>query len=317
MFFPKRFLPLLFCLALTAASCGGGRTARVQREALTPAEGRFPYPEPPAVVSSQEQRVEYAATHFWNKYFERPEGCAPEVVEQAFANYLTLLEAIPLPAMERAQDTLLALAERSQARPDTAGRMLERILSLEEKYLYDVNSPFRNEEFYLPVMRFALQRDDVRDEVRARMERELPLFSLNRPGTVAADFTYTLRNGRTGTLHALRAEYILLFFSNPGCHNCKEIIEALSDSPAVQAHLADGTLQILNVYPDEDLSEWFAYLSHYPRNWINAFDAEGVIRSDSRYYLRAIPSLYLLDADKRVLCKDAPVERVLALLSQY
>ena len=65
-----------------------------------------------------------------------------------------------------------------------------------------------------------------------------------------------------------------------------------------------------------NLTEWFAYMSHYPKNWINAFDADGVIRSDTIYCLRAIPSLYLLDAEKRVICKDAPLEEVLRRLEQ-
>ena len=75
-----------------------------------------------------------------------------------------------------------------------------------------------------------------------------------------------------------------------------------------------GKLKVVNIYPDADLTEWYNYLSHYPEEWITGFDAEGVLNSDTIYYLRAIPSLYLLDADKRVILKDAPLERVLQRL---
>ena len=304
-------LPLLLCLALTMFSACGGR----QPKALPPASS-FPYPEPPAMVTDATQRAEYAVLRWWNKYFEAPQRYSEEMTEQAFVNYITVLPMVSLPVMERAQDSLLTKAERSEAARDTAARVLERILSLEEKYLYDVNSPYRNEEFYLPVMRHILAWPDIRDDVRIRTQREYPLFSLNRLGTVAADFTYTLRNGRTGTLHSIKADRILMFFSNPGCQNCKEIIDALSGSMAVQAQLQDGSLKVLNVYPDEDLSEWFAYMSHYPKNWINAFDTECIIRGDSIYLLRAIPSLYLLDSEKRVICKDAPLEEILRRLER-
>lgn len=303
-------LPLLTALALTISACGGRAP-----KALPPATS-FPYPEPPAMVTDPTQRASYAVLHFWDKYFEAPSRYSEGLTEQAFANYVTLLQMAPLASAARAQDTLLSRAERSEAARDTASRMLERILMLEEKYLYDVNSPFRNEEFYLPVLRHILAWPDIQPETRARAQHDLPLFSLNRLGEVAADFTYTLRNGRTGTLHSIQADRILMFFSNPGCENCKEIIEALSNSMAVQAQLQDGTLKVLNVYPDEDLSEWFAYMSHYPKSWINAFDAECIIRGDTIYYLRAIPSLYLLDAEKRVICKDAPLEEILRRLEQ-
>lgn len=303
-------LPLLTALALTISACGGRAP-----KALPPATS-FPYPEPPAMVTDPTQRASYAVLHFWDKYFEAPSRYSEGLTEQAFANYVTLLQLAPLASAARAQDTLLSRAERSEAARDTASRMLERILILEEKYLYDVNSPFRNEEFYLPVLRHILAWPDIQPETRARAQHDLPLFSLNRLGEVAADFTYTLRNGRTGTLHGIQADRILMFFSNPGCENCKEIIEALSNSMAVQAQLQDGTLKVLNVYPDEDLSEWFAYMSHYPKSWINAFDAECIIRGDTIYYLRAIPSLYLLDSQKRVICKDAPLEEILRRLEQ-
>ena len=36
--------------------------------------------------------------------------------------------------------------------------------------------------------------------------------------------------------------------------------------------------------------------------------------TDKSYHIRAIPSMYLLDADKTVLLKDAPVERILRAL---
>lgn len=303
-------LPLLTALALTISACGGRAP-----KALPPATS-FPYPEPPAMVTDPTQRASYAVLHFWDKYFEAPSRYSEGLTEQAFANYVTLLQLAPLGSAARAQDTLLSRAERSEAARDTASRMLERILMLEEKYLYDVNSPFRNEEFYLPVLRHILAWPDIQPETRARAQHDLPLFSLNRLGEVAADFTYTLRNGRTGTLHSIQADRILMFFSNPGCENCKEIIEALSNSMAVQAQLQDGTLKVLNVYPDEDLSEWFAYMSHYPKSWINAFDAECIIRGDTIYSLRAIPSLYLLDSQKRVICKDAPLEEILRRLEQ-
>lgn len=303
-------LPLLTALALTISACGGRAP-----KALPPATS-FPYPEPPAMVTDQTQRVSYAVMHFWDKYFEAPSRYNSGLTEQAFANYVTLLQMAPLPTVARAQDTLLCRAERSESARDSASQVLEQILSLEEKYLYDVNSPYRNEEFYLPVLRHILAWPDVTEEARARAKRDLPLFSLNRLGEVAADFTYTLRNGRTGTLHGIKAERILMFFSNPGCENCKEIIEALSSSMAVQAQLQDGSLQVLNVYPDEDLGEWFAYMSHYPKNWINAFDAECIIRGDTIYSLRAIPSLYLLDSEKRVICKDAPLEEILRRLEE-
>ena len=125
----------------------------------------------------------------------------------------------------------------------------------------------------------------------------------------------TLRNGRETTLHAtidrLHPRRTLLFFSNPGCPNCKEITEALADDPEISAQIADGSLLVVNVYPDEDLEAWYDYLPNYPDAWVCGYDPAQNLHSDTLYWVRAIPSLYLLDEEKRVVRKDAPLEVIL------
>jgi hypothetical protein len=74
--------------------------------------------------------------------------------------------------------------------------------------------------------------------------------------------------------------------------------------------MKDGTLQILAVYPDKDLTEWKKYAGEMPAQWINSYDHKTVIKDEDLYDLKAIPSLYLLDKTKRVLLKDADVREV-------
>ena len=71
-------LPLLICLALTLSACGG-RSPKVQ-----PMASNFPYPEPPAMVTDEAQRINYAILHFWDKYFEAPARYNASLTEQAF-----------------------------------------------------------------------------------------------------------------------------------------------------------------------------------------------------------------------------------------
>ena len=66
---------------------------------------------------------------------------------------------------------------------------------------------------------------------------------------------------------------------------------------------------------DENLDEWYGYMSHYPDTWINGYDADLIIRADRIYYLRAIPSIYILDGEKRIVCKDATLETALQILN--
>ncbi|MBO7320662.1 MAG: DUF5106 domain-containing protein, partial [Bacteroidales bacterium] len=53
--------------------------------------------------------------------------------------------------------------------------------------------------------------------------------------------------------------------------------------------------------------QWYKYMPIYPENWINCHNEDLKIRGENLYDVRAIPSLYLLDREKRVILKDAPV----------
>lgn len=225
-----------------------------------------------------------------------------------FEQYAHLLSTLsPMEAWVR-QESLLAEAER-----DSAEWQLQ--MQLQEKFFLDPNSPYRNEELYLPVVAHLQTSPHATREQRDRAAWLEPRLLLNRPGTVAADFPFTLPNGRTTTLHAAidsrHPRQTLLFFSNPGCANCKEITEALAADPEVSARIAAGELLVINIHPDADVETWLDYLPNYPGEWICGYDPDQLLLSDTRYWVRAIPSLYLLDEEKRVVLKDAPLEKVL------
>ena len=183
--------------------------------------------------------------------------------------------------------------------------MLDYFAMLADRVLGDPNSPLRNDEFYIPVLRAQLSSPWYDEYERLAPEYRLSLASQNRIGQPANDFRYTLASGATGTLYGLRAEYVLLFINNPGCPMCREIREAISASPMLTELIEHGRLRVLALYPDENLDEWRAYREQIPASWINAYDDGCVLREKGLYDLSAIPSLYLLDAQKRVLVKDA------------
>lgn len=312
-------LTIVLALAIVT-SCGRSNNGSGDAQASS---RHFPYVEIPAMLSSQEQAMEYAARHFWDGFFAAEEqfrrdtalvaGIPEGEFQEAFGRYINLLSAIPAAKALQAQDSLLNRAERAQdAFPE--GRMLETLIEISNLYLFDPNSPLRSEELYIPVLEKIISSPLIRQEEKQRAMHLLPLCSLNRIGSEAADFRYTLKNGRSAMMHEIKSKYLLMFFSNPGCQNCKEIIEAINNSLRIRKMIEEKDLVVLNIYPDGNLTEWFEYLPNYPENWINAFDNGNVLHNDSLYWLRAIPSLYLLDSQKRVICKDAPLELLLGRL---
>lgn len=215
---------------------------------------------------------------------------------EAYARWVALISDRPADAAP--MDSLMRRA--SASRP-----MLDYFTMLAQQVIHDPNSPLRNDEFYIPVMQAVLASPYYDEYERIGPAYDLAMASQNRLGQRANDFRYTLASGATGTLYGVKAEYTLLFINNPGCAMCKQLREQIAGSPMLSEMIERGRLKILALYPDEDLTEWRNYRDHIPASWINAYDAGCLVRENGTYDLTAIPSLYLLDSDKRVLVKDS------------
>lgn len=237
-------------------------------------------------------------------------GVPSDQLEQAFASWCGLLDMVPLETAEKASEHLFDRIAACEA-ADTASNIFERMNEIADKYLYDPNSPLRNEDYYRPFVEARSRSELVSPEMRGTDAVTARNCSLNRVGTKAADFRFSDSRGHSYTLYGIKAAKTLLFFSNPGCNACKSIIESLKAYPEMEPMIASGELAVLNIYIDEDLAEWYNYMPIYPTSWYNGYDPDYAIRTDRLYDVRAIPSLYLLSRDKTVLMKDAPTEKVL------
>ncbi|MDR2955027.1 MAG: DUF5106 domain-containing protein [Prevotella sp.] len=184
-----------------------------------------------------------------------------------------------------------------------------------KSYIYDPNSPYRNDEWYILVLEHKIKSGKIDVAELERTKFDLNLLMKNRIGEKAVDFDYTLASGKNGNLYSTHAENILLYFFNPDCESCREATHSLKQSAIINKAVSGGALKILAVYPDKDINLWRSHLEEIPSGcWINSYDQGQHIIDDNRYDLKAIPTLYLLNKDKIVILKDTDVNRIEKLL---
>lgn len=301
----------LFAGCASPAAEAGGTTAH--------SEAAFTLPDIPPLLVTPQARASYLAAHYWQAFNFRDTALIsrPEFTEQALVNFLDILPHVPL---NEAQRSLTAMMDSAAA--DSA--MYVHFMGLAGKYLYEPNSPFRNEEYYIPVLRHVIASSRLGEPHKARPRFRLDMALKNRPGDVATDFAYILADGTAGSLRRIKSSYTLLFFNSPDCEECRRMKAYVDSSPVFKRLTGKGegisdpaspVLTILAVYPDEDVELWQA--AFYPPCMLNARDASQIITRRRLYDLRAIPTLYLLDADKRVLLKDVTVEQVELYLREH
>ena len=261
-----------------------------------------------------EEEFNRAIDRYWDGFdFE----CGERVAEydtvqvmQVFADYVSY---ISVGAERERRDSLLRglVLRAEKSRP-----VLDFFAYVAEGVLHDPNSPLRNDELYIPILEVLVESPLYDEYDRIAPAYDLELARENRIGEVANDIAYTLVNGKRGRLHDIDSDYVILMFSNPGCPMCREIIEQISSSPLLNEMMENDLIEVLSVYPDEDLEAWRDHLGEMPRRWINGYDEGMKISEERSYNLQAIPSLYLLDGEKRVIIKDgtsvAQIENAIA-----
>ena len=305
-----RKLAFVFAAIAVLASCGPKK-----KSAPVPQKREFPQVVVPAMLEGEEERVDYAAVHFWDAFVKgdfltdslHVAGVANEDVERQMGIFASLAGMQPSP-----EKAMAAFFDNISSAPAVFGPMTE----LASRYFYDPNSPLRSEECWLPLATRLSQSELVDETARGRYAWEARMCSLNRPGTVAADFQFTDISGRRRTMHSIKADMLLLIFGNPDCTACKELLETMNAYHEFADMEASGKLKVADIFIDREVDGMESKAATYPKNWINGYDHNFTIREDLIYNIRAIPSLYLLDSSKRVILKDATVEKVLTFMRQ-
>ncbi|MCH3971096.1 MAG: DUF5106 domain-containing protein [Prevotella sp.] len=302
----KIMLSLLSCLLVSLSVSARqeyivpGDTSKVQAR-------HFPYPSIPGALRSIPERTAYLSEHYWDRYdfSDTLLVHCPEVTEQGLVNFLDLLGRLDslaaAPAIRKFMSDVMKAPPAS--REYFSGQL--------EHYLFDPESPMRNGELYLFFLQCRLQYPDL-SENRKRLEFQRENLLKNRVGHQATDFVFIDRKGRKGTLYGTKGDYILLYFNDPDCTNCHIATHQLEHLRG----LADPRVTVMAVDPDADAAAWKAGHGQMPVQWIDVMSPGGEIIGRSLYFIQALPTLYLLDNNKRVVLKDCSPKELAADLQQ-
>jgi hypothetical protein len=229
----------------------------------------------------------------------------PAVGEQALVDFIALFATAQ---RDEVSEAIVAMLDKATVQP----RVFDFFKEKYRHYLYDPNSPMRNDVYYEPVLTYLAHSEYVTDTDRIRYSMILELVRKNMPGATVTDFGFMDISGRYRRLHDTAAPHKLIVFYDPSCAHCGEGVQTMSGSEKLNELIGNGRLQVLGICPVGDLNGWKDYQEHIPVNWINGFDQGGKLISQGLYDLKAFPTIFLVDAGNRVILKDTDIYRALA-----
>ena len=264
------------------------------------------------MLTQPEERKSYLLEHYWDRFSFADTTLVNnrEVTEQGFVNQISLLADGVTPE-KVIRESLKNWCSRFM--PEVQARQV--MMQLADDYLYNPNSPFYNEGLYgvyLETMLEVLPEEDAR---RSSFDFKLRLLRRNKVGDKATDFTYYLPDGQKKSLAATstRGNRLLLVFYDPECESCHEVLREMTADASLAEAVKAGRVTVLAVYTDGNQEAWKKGLADMPEGWIIGTDRQKV-KEEALYDLKAMPSLYLLDGQKRVLLKDAPLGQIREVL---
>jgi thiol-disulfide isomerase/thioredoxin len=166
---------------------------------------------------------------------------------------------------------------------------LEESVFIGEKYILNNTGRWKDSFFV----------DNVREKVtKAR---------LNPIGSVATDLKLTTPDGKFIRLSEVKAHTMILYFFNPECEACISITEKLS---LIWQKLKNQEIVIFAVYLEQKPEVWKQFVNSDKREWVHVWDPTGEEQIEKKYDIYALPMIYLLDQNKKIIAKDVPVEKL-------
>ncbi|MGJ1266949.1 DUF5106 domain-containing protein [Sphingobacterium spiritivorum] len=243
--------------------------------------------------------------NFWDDFDFNDEELCKRDGEQSIADFIGYFPSSSQAEIQKSVFRMLSQAENNP-------KAFALFQDLFRKYLYDPNSPFRNDMYYEWVLSYLVRSEAVSSLEKSKYLQLLKTVQKNKEGTQASMFSVMLSSGEMMKLSDVHSPFLLLMFYEPDCSSCKTIIEKMKNIPELN-ELIDNkkSLKILAVYAVGNEEIWRDYFPHMPVNWINSIDKKQNIIKNNIYDLKASPTMYLLDQRKQVILKDTDLGKLM------
>jgi peroxiredoxin len=150
----------------------------------------------------------------------------------------------------------------------------------------------------------------------SELRRQYELIKSNRIGMKAHNLTLQTLEGDTINTNDVEAEYLLLYFYDPGCGHCQTTTTELHDK--LYAKYKDKGLKVVTINMGNDKEEWKKFVkSKNIDDWINCSDPEYSSQYWMYYDTSGIPAVFVLSKMKTIIAKKVDEQNLEKLFDFY
>jgi thioredoxin-related protein len=164
--------------------------------------------------------------------------------------------------------------------------------------------PMWHERACIIVLKDMLLHASLTEKEKKYYTDMLHLLDQNHPGSTVPDIPLLLSTGDTSSLKNIKANYMLLYLQHPECHSCISVKEKMLANTYLTQMIDSNKIQVLTLYFENDRSVWERFVAEAPAHFLHAWDYQEKIEKEHLFDTRAIPVIFLLDKDKKIIVKD-------------
>ena len=264
-------------------------------------EPLFEYPRVPDKLTKVNMRSNYMVEHLWDKCRLDKEPISNlESFHETFTDYLSFFVLADRNVIEKSIESYVEKVSKNSDNLNlTIGVLNAEVLNIRSQYCSD--------DVYRIFAKYLLENKRVPDDLKNRVKANVEVLTNSAIGTVIGDIPLVKSPLEATTLYGLTPEFTLLFFNAEGNIDSSIYKVRLSANLAVNNLISAGVLSIVSVLPDgEGLEEKAAA---EPSNWCvgRLADFQNV------YDMRIVPTVYLLDKEKKIIEKFLQVDQALQI----
>lgn len=197
------------------------------------------------------------------------------------------------------------LLNKSAVNPSIYQVISEALYTNFSKSVYNDNY----ESIAVNILKNAQTQSFVPDWKKESITQQINIHQKNMVGSKAANLILKDAADVKHELNELKSKYTILFFYDPECSHCTEIMPKMKGW-----YFTDGPkdASVMAIYINQNEQEWRKYLKEntYPPRWLNVWDKKGEEKIQEKYWIQNLPAIYVLDENKIVLLKNADFKQL-------
>ncbi|TVR42479.1 MAG: DUF5106 domain-containing protein [Bacteroidia bacterium] len=177
-----------------------------------------------------------------------------------------------------------------------------QIMGMDKVFVYLIDNYYATGDVYW-----------IDEERRQRLVQRAANMRRLLIGKTAPDISIFDTEDRPVSLHAVDAEYLILYFWDSECAFCRQAAPLLKEA---YRNLRDEGVQIFAINTETNKNRWLNALKDYPDTWVHGQDVTNRSGFRDIYNIFAIPQIFILNKEKQILAKDIGPEHVERFIRQ-